>query len=61
MYERKGNNKEVYSKWKSTVWQSHKIKWDSSTGKFKDTCGSPYMVIMGDIHPEERKYGSKCL
>ena len=43
------------------MWQSHKIKWDSSTEKLKDTCGSPYMEIGGDIHPEEWKYGSESL
>ena len=42
MYERKGNNKEVYGWWKSIVWQSHKIKWDSSTEKLKNMCGSPH-------------------
>ena len=43
---------------KSIVWESHKIKWDSSTGKLKNMCGSPHMEIGHDIHPEERKYGS---
>ena len=40
------------------MWQSHKIKWDSSTGKSKNMCGSPHMEIGFDIHIEERKYGS---
>ena len=43
------------------MWQSHRIKWDSSTGKLKDMCGSPYMEIGGDIHPQEKKYGSESL
>ena len=43
------------------MWQSHKIKWDSSTGKLKDMCGSPHMEIGGDIHPEGRKHGSESL
>ena len=25
------------------VTQSHKIKWDSYTGKLKDMCGSPHL------------------
>ena len=43
------------------MYQSHKIKWDSSTGKLSDMCGSPRMGIEGDIHPGERKYGSESL
>ena len=43
------------------VWQSHKIKWDDSTGKLKVMCGSPHIKIGGDTHPEERKYGSESL
>ena len=27
----------------------------------KDKCDSPHMEIGGDIHPEERKYGSESL
>ena len=38
--------------------QSQKVKWGSSTGKWKDMCGSPHMEKECDIHPEERKYGS---
>ena len=37
------------------------IKWNSSTGKLKDMCGSPHMKKGGDIHPEERKHGSESL
>ena len=35
--------------------------WDSSTEKLKVMCGSPHMEIGGDIHLEERKYGSESL
>ena len=61
MYEIKGNNKEAYCWWKSIVWQSKKIKWESSTGKLKDMCGSPHMEKGGDIQQGERKYGSESL
>ena len=40
------------------MWQSHKIKWDSSIGKLKDMCSSPHIEKQGDIHLEEKKYGS---
>ena len=30
-------------------------KWDSSTGKLKDMCGSPHMEVGGDIPQEEKK------
>ena len=59
MYEIKGNK--VQKKWKIIVWQSHKTKWESSTGKFKNMCGSPHMEEECDIHPEEKKYGSDIL
>ena len=35
--------------------------WDSFTGKLKDMCGSPHMEIGGDIHPQEKQYGSQSL
>ena len=38
-----------------------KIKWESSTGKLKDMCGSPHMEKGGDIQQGERKYGSGSL
>ena len=41
--------------------QSHKIKWDISTGKLKDMSVSSYMEKVGDIQPEERKYDSEGL
>ena len=34
---------------------------NSSTGKLKDVCGSSHMEIGGEIHQEERKYGSESL
>ena len=43
------------------MWQSHKIKWDSSTGKLKVMCGSPHIETEGDIHPKEIKYNSESL
>ena len=43
------------------MWQSHKIKRNSSAGKLKDMCGSPRMEIGSDIHPEERKYGPESV
>ena len=67
MYEIK-ENKEIYSLeiyslvyLKGIVWQSHKTKWDSSTGKLKDVCGSDHLEKRGDIHWEEKKYGSENL
>ena len=43
------------------MWQSHKIKCESSTGELKVMSGSPHMEIGGDIHPEEKKYGLESL
>ena len=40
------------------MWQSHKIKWDISTGKLKDMCGSQHMKKEGAFHPEEVKHSS---
>ena len=43
------------------MWQSDEIKFDNSTGKLKDICGSPNIEIGDDIHPEERKHGPESL
>ena len=40
------------------MWQSNKVKWENSTGKLKEMCGSQYMEKECDIHPDEKKYGS---
>ena len=47
-------NKKVCSFRKSIVWQSHKIQWDSSTGKLKDMYGSPLMEKECEVDPEEK-------
>ena len=36
------------------MWQSHKIKWDCSTGKLKVICGSPHVESGDDVHPKEK-------
>ena len=49
-------NKEVCNfrkKWECIVWQSRKIKWESSNGKFRDMCDNPHMEKECKIHPEK--------
>ena len=43
------------------MWQSYKIKSNTSTGELKDIGGSPHTEEQCDIHSEERKYVSGSL